>query len=230
MNVSYHRFYSDNRPRSPSAPAALPHAVACSGRGGLTTQTEYRAVDVRFVSATHRDLQQSVASGAFREDLFFRLSVLPAFIPPLRARPSDIRLLLMHFLAQKGADVRLSASLLEDVEQHSWLGNIRELRSFVDRAVAIGPEAAWALSRGTEAATTSNAPPPPAIAAAEASAFPPVDTAVPFKVVREQWTDHLEREYLRKLLETHGRNLAAMAAAAQLDRTYIRRLIQKHGL
>ena len=197
-------------------------------------ETEYRAVDVRFVSATHRDLQQFVASGAFREDLFFRLSVLPAYIPPLRTRPADIRLLLMHFLGQRAADVRLSATLLAEIEQHSWLGNIRELRSFVDRAAAIGPEAAWALTRGTDAPTTSKLRPPPpsapALAQGESPVFPPVDTAVPFKVVREQWTDHLEREYLTKLIEAHGRNLAAMAAAAQLDRTYIRRLIQKHGL
>jgi two-component system, NtrC family, response regulator GlrR len=190
-------------------------------------ETEHRNVDVRFVSATHRDLQQLVASGAFREDLYFRLSVLPVHVPPLRARPVDIPLLVAHFLRERAPNVVLSPELEQEIARHVWLGNVRELRSFVDRVTTIGPDAAWALTRGDVAAQSARtAPPVPRLG----SDLPEVRIDVPFKELRETWTDHLEREYVRKLIEQHGRNLATLAAAAGLDRTYVRRLIQKHSL
>ena len=188
-------------------------------------QAAYRSVDVRFVAATHRDLQQLVASGQFREDLFFRLAVLPAHVPPLRARRTDISLLVMHFLALKAPGLVLPPGILAELEQHPWLGNVRELRSFVDRVATIGPDAAWALTRGAESPPTSRRPPQPA-----SGELPAVTTDLPFKELRERWTDHLEREYIRQLIALHGRNLATLAAAAQLDRTYVRRLILKHSL
>ncbi len=188
-------------------------------------ETAYRSVDVRFVAATHRDLQQLVASGQFREDLFFRLSVLPAHVPPLRARRSDASLLVTHFLARRAPGLVLPAAILAEVEHHPWLGNVRELRSFVDRVATIGAEAAWALTRGAESPASSRLPSQPA-----SGELPAVTIDLPFKDLRERWTDHLEREYIRQLIARHGRNLATLAAAAQLDRTYVRRLILKHSL
>jgi two-component system response regulator GlrR len=190
-------------------------------------ETEHRTVDVRFLSATHRDLQQLVASGAFREDLYFRLSVLPAHVPPLRSRPADVPLLVAHFLRERAPGVVLDPQLEQEVTRHPWLGNVRELRSFVDRVATIGPDAAWALTRGDASAQSSRTAPP---VPRPVSGMPDVRTDVPFKELRESWTDHLEREYIRKLIEQHGRNLATLAAAAGLDRTYVKRLIQKHSL
>jgi len=106
-----------------------------------------RAVDVRVVSATHRDLPKLVAEGRFREDLYFRLNVLPVSVPPLRERRGDIPELARHFLAQ--ARVRMPTSpvrtlapdTLEALSSAAWPGNVRELSSAIDRLVVFGREA-----------------------------------------------------------------------------------------
>ena len=102
-----------------------------------------------------------------------------------------------------------------------WLGNVRELRNFVERVCAIGAERA--------ARPLSGSPAPAADAAAPGDASP-IPFEQPFKEFRERWIDHGEREYVRRLLERHGRNVAAAAEAAGLDRTYVYRLIRKHEL
>ena len=94
----------------------------------------HRPVDVRFVCATHRDLLSMVSRGEFREDLYFRLSVLPITVPPLRERREDIELLARHFLG----DEQLSPEFVEDLQRHPWRGNVRELRNFIDRTLALG--------------------------------------------------------------------------------------------
>jgi len=196
-------------------------------------ETEHRKIDVRFVSATHRDVQGMVAAGTFREDLFFRLSVLPAFIPPLRARPDDVPLLLQHFLA-KSPGVTVSGELARDLAAHPWPGNVRELRSFAERARTLSPEVAWAMTRGEGAPTLPAARPAGAPATvpppADDASLPPVGLDVPFKVQRERWVDHLEREFMKAAIQKHGRNVGAIADLADLDRSYIHRLLRKHGL
>src|SRR5262249_40372193 len=134
-------------------------------------ETEYRRVDVRFVSATNRDLQTMVGSGAFREDLFFRLSVLPAQLPPLRAHPEDIAPLLEHFFV-KAPHIHLEAKMLQDLATHAWAGNVRELRAFAERVMTVGPKLAWELTRGVEASGVSRFPPP--ITSSPALSAPPV--------------------------------------------------------
>ena len=201
-------------------------------------ETEHRKVNVRFVSATNRDVQAMVASGAFREDLFFRLSVLPVYVPPLRARSEDVTLLLEHFLARSPA-VRIPPEILGELSAYPWPGNVRELRSFAERARTVSPAAAWAITRGAEIATTtapsapsaSTAPPSATTpASAATSGLPPVTVDTPFKVLRERWVDHLEREYLAALIAKHGRNVGEIADEAQLDRSYVHRLLRKHDL
>jgi transcriptional regulator with GAF, ATPase, and Fis domain len=180
-------------------------------------ETEYRPVDVRFVSATHRDLEVMVAEGHFREDLFFRLSVLPLSVPALRERASDIPLLLQHFLP----DVTLPGETRQLLANHRWPGNVRQLRSFAERVSALGPDKARAMLEGKEPAP---APVP------TASGQPlTVDASVPFKRLRESWVDHLEREYLKALIAKVGRSAGSLADAAELDRSYVNRLLKKHG-
>jgi transcriptional regulator with GAF, ATPase, and Fis domain len=179
-------------------------------------ETAYRQVDVRFVAATHRDLRLMINQGAFREDLYFRIAVLPVTVPPLRARPDDVPVLARHFLPP-GAAGALPADLLRELAARPWLGNVRELRNFVERAITLGPREALALS----------SPPP---GGAPGAGLPAVDDTVPFKDLRERWVDHLEREYVRALLAKHGGNVSAVAQAAGLDRTYVHRLIRKHDL
>jgi transcriptional regulator with GAF, ATPase, and Fis domain len=195
-------------------------------------EAQHRRVDVRFVAATHRDLRAMVAAGSFREDVYFRLAVLPAFVPPLRDRPMDVGLLLEHFLAARAIQVR--PEIVAEMEKCPWPGNVRELRSFTERAIAVGPERAWAMTRGLSTGGGSIPPPPPAgssLANVPVGELPPVPTDLPFKVLRERWNDHLEREYLRGLIERLGRaDVGALADAAGLDRSYVHRLLRKHDL
>jgi two-component system, NtrC family, response regulator GlrR len=194
-------------------------------------ETDRRRVDVRFIAATHRDLQAMVAAGSFREDLYFRLAVLPVFVPPLRARRDDIPGLLAHFLSRR-PDIVVDPILMEELVAHPWTGNVRELRSFVDRAVAVGPASAWALTRGEEPPGASRLPPPSSVSSVAAT--PPglgtVPLDVPFKVLKERYNDQFERVYFGAMIERIGRDAPAIAAAAGLDPTYVRRLLRKHAL
>jgi DNA-binding NtrC family response regulator len=91
-------------------------------------------VDVRVVAATNRDLQQLIADGTFREDLFYRLNVVPLTIPPLRKRPADIPALVAHFLDKFGAGSRtISSQAMEALVAYQWPGNVRELENTVER-------------------------------------------------------------------------------------------------
>jgi transcriptional regulator with GAF, ATPase, and Fis domain len=98
-------------------------------------------IDIRVIAATHRDLEAMVRTGQFRQDLFFRLNVVPLEIPPLRARPADLSALARHFVAhfsrQLGKALELSMAALESLTSYDWPGNVRELRNAVERAVVL---------------------------------------------------------------------------------------------
>jgi transcriptional regulator with GAF, ATPase, and Fis domain len=204
-------------------------------------EPEHRRVDVRFVAATNRDLQSMVASGAFREDLYFRLAVLPVFLPPLRERPADVALLLEHFLASHS--VQLPPELAAELVHRPWAGNVRELRSFAERVIAVGATQAWAITRGiaeSDAFVARDAKRPSAVhgpgaragaAGADEEVLPTVSIDVPFKALRERWNDYLEREYLTALVRKFGRHdVGVLAESAGLDRSYVHRLLRKHDL
>ncbi len=99
------------------------------------------SVDVRLISATHRDLEAMVRAGTFREDLYYRLNVVPVTLPPLRERTGDIPLLLDHFLdrfnRENGRHVRLGRALMALMTRYEWPGNIRELQNCVERLVVM---------------------------------------------------------------------------------------------
>ncbi len=94
-------------------------------------------VDVRVIAATHRDLNQRVREGAFREDLFYRLHVVPIHLPPLRDRIADIVPLAEHFLARAGGGKRLAPDAAARLIRHAWPGNVRELKNAMERAAAL---------------------------------------------------------------------------------------------
>jgi len=97
-------------------------------------------VDARIVSATNRDLKEDVRQGRFREDLYWRISVLPIRVPPLRERREDIPLLAVHFLSLCGTANRgLEPAAREKLVGHDWPGNIRELRNVMERAGLAAP-------------------------------------------------------------------------------------------
>jgi Nif-specific regulatory protein len=97
------------------------------------------AVDVRIITATHQDLEAAIKRGEFREDLYYRLNVVPILLPPLRERREDIPLLIEHFLAKSNREnnrkVRITGRVLQTMLKHDWPGNVRELENCVERMV-----------------------------------------------------------------------------------------------
>jgi len=94
-------------------------------------------VDVRFIAASNRDLKRLVAEKRFREDLYFRLSIFPIHLPPIRARKSDIPILVYHFLRRFGGDRKISEEAMEKLLGYDWPGNVRELENTVERAIIL---------------------------------------------------------------------------------------------
>jgi two-component system nitrogen regulation response regulator NtrX len=102
-------------------------------------------VDVRVIAATNKKLEESIEKGEFREDLFFRLSVIPIHVPPLRERPEDIEPLARHFIARFSEDNNFrpktfSPAALEALKRHAWRGNVRELKNTIERLLIMVPE------------------------------------------------------------------------------------------
>jgi transcriptional regulator with GAF, ATPase, and Fis domain len=127
-------------------------------------------VDVRVIAATNHDLEQSVREGKFREDLFYRLQVMPILLPPLRERRGDIPLLATYYVDRYNREFKkkvrgISAGALRLLEGHRWPGNIRELRNAIERAMllidgeSIEPEDVATLSRPADAAALFRLPP-----------------------------------------------------------------------
>jgi transcriptional regulator with GAF, ATPase, and Fis domain len=109
--------------------------------------------DVRVICATHRNLTEMIEERQFRADLFYRLSVFPIEVPPLRERPEDIRLLVHHFAMDYARRMRqpikpISEKFMEALVRHSWPGNVRELQNFIERSVILskGPVLHGSLS------------------------------------------------------------------------------------
>ncbi len=111
-------------------------------------------MDVRIISATNRDLKKMVGEGLFREDLYYRLNVVPIFLPPLRDRKEDIMLLADHFLStfnhKYGKNAVLSEWEKEGFLRYGWPGNIRELRNIIERFVVTGDENSSDLRRARQ--------------------------------------------------------------------------------
>jgi DNA-binding NtrC family response regulator len=98
-------------------------------------------IDIRLISATHRQLESAIQDGVFREDLFYRLNVFPIVLPPLRDRREDVADIARHFLAGWGRPLHdLSRDAVRKLAQYDWPGNIRELRNVLERASIIRPE------------------------------------------------------------------------------------------
>jgi len=189
--------------------------------GGNQTLT----ADVRVIAATSRDLEREVSAGRFREDLYFRLAVVPVHIPPLRARREDIPALVRHMLARTRGAAGLvpGPRTLEWLMQHDWPGNVRELRNLLERAAYMS------------AATGSRElllPSLPSGGSGERAEDPVFTFSVdePYRDARARVESEFERRYVAWLLSKHGGNLSAAARAVQMDRKHLHVLARKHGL
>jgi DNA-binding NtrC family response regulator len=181
-------------------------------RVGGTTNIQ---VDIRVISATNRDLTQAVQSGVFREDLFFRLNVIPITLPPLRERRSDIRLLAEFFLHQHGQKLKrpglsLSPGALEALDRYHWPGNIRELENLLERAVV--------LSRGDQLQAEALALPAPALP------LPPASSPYQARL------DAAEMEMLIQALRDHGGDKRAAAKAMSIALSTLYARLKKYNL
>jgi len=199
--------------------------------GGTATIT----VDLRLAAATHRDLEGLVAAGQFREDLFYRLNVLPIWLPPLRERGDDVVLLARHFCAIFGAargapELELDPSVLALLRQQPWPGNVRELQNFIERLVVLSDSPRITVADAQRAL----APRPVAAAAlASAPAFVPAAAAVPTAApgrTLEAARDEAEARYLREVLQLCGDNRTQAARISGVSRRTFYNLLARHGL
>jgi DNA-binding NtrC family response regulator/pSer/pThr/pTyr-binding forkhead associated (FHA) protein len=177
-------------------------------------------VNVRIVSATHRDLRAQVRAGKFREDLYYRLCVVPVTIPPLRARLDDVRALAEHFLeraAPRGLAVRFSEEALQKLAAYDWPGNVRQLRNVVQRAL---------LFRGEGLAIAGSAIAFEDVRAGEAQGGGDHDTLY----VRGLTMEELEREAIRLSLRRHRGKRAAVVKELALAKSTVMKRIAQWGL
>jgi two-component system response regulator PilR (NtrC family) len=175
--------------------------------------TEEVDADIRIIAATNRDLSRLVADGQFREDLFYRINVIPVRLPPLRDRLGDIPLLAEHFVAKFAGQMKkpitgISRAALDCLQAHAWPGNVRELENAMERAVALErtpsilPESLPEAARGGAASV----PVPLAAPLPAAAAMPAAAAAFPAQPLPdggfdlEQHVQHLEREYIAEAL------------------------------
>jgi len=169
------------------------------------------AVDVRVIAATNRNLEKAVADGAFRDDLFYRLNVIPITLPPLRERPEDIPLLVEHFVERMSAELGrkvdgVSREAMAMLLDHQFPGNVRELRNIVERAMVCGP----------------------------GPVLQPADFRLPGAVATPPMLnaslEEVERRHIASILEQTDGNISQAARVLAIDRATLYSKIRKYGL
>jgi len=183
------------------------------------------AVDVRVVAATNRNLEAEVKKGNFREDLYYRLNVVPIYLPPLRKRKDDVPMLVDHFIdeynksnTEKACD-GIEQGAVHLLNSYEWPGNVRELRNTVSRILS--------FMDGSKI-TTEDIPERVRIPVARAELDIREDLG--FKDAKEQWISTFEKQYLQELLKKNNFNISATAKEAGIDRKSVQRLIKKYAL
>jgi len=187
-----------------------------SGEVRPVGSTQVITVDTRVVAATNRDLEPMIRQGAFREDLFYRLNVIPIVLPPLRERREDIPLLAEHFLARfagrQGRALRLSAGAMERLLRYPWPGNVRELENAMERTAILA-----------QAETVEAGDLPPHVGGAVV--LGPAPALAP-----EQTLAEAERAHIAQTLERCGWNHTRASEALGIGRTTLWRKLKEFGI
>jgi two-component system nitrogen regulation response regulator NtrX len=180
-------------------------------------------IDTRVIAATNKDLEEEIAHGNFREDLFYRLNVIPFFVPPLRDRKEDIPLLSREFLSELGAQygrphVEITDSALTALKQYHWPGNVRELRNIIERVLILNPKAALieakhlpVLVQRTDGGAAGRA------SREEGSTL-------------QQAREAYERDYILKELDRNHGNVSRTAESLGLERSHLYRKMKSLGI
>jgi DNA-binding NtrC family response regulator len=181
-------------------------------------------VDVRLITATNRDLQKEIEGGAFRDDLFYRLNVVPVQLPPLRDRRSDVPLLIDHFIEKFNARLRkriggVEDDALEALCAYHWPGNIRELENVIERSLLFSSGPLIRL-RELPAEVTAAAPARPSDMAVETS----------LKAIVRAETERLERDVIRRALDETGWNVTRAARKLKISRKSLQVKMKELGL
>jgi len=189
-------------------------------------------IDIRIICATNRNLKKEVQEKRFREDLYYRLSVVKISLPPLRDRTEDIPLIVEKMLTEgkfnKLPDGNLKITRVEDaalktLSHYDWPGNVRELSNVMERATS--------LSEGSEISKShidyilSDM-----LEGDERTEKMHIDSSLPFKEAKQKLVEVFEKEYLENLLQRNNYNLSKAAREAKVDRKHIRNLLKKYGI
>jgi two-component system nitrogen regulation response regulator NtrX len=180
--------------------------------------TQPLRVDVRLIASTNKDLEEEIAKGNFREDLFYRLNVVPFFVPPLRERKQDIPLLVREFLAEFGRQygrprMEIAEDALEALARYHWPGNVRELKNVIERVLILNPRALRI----------------------ERKHLPPLTHKAGSRSTEEfsslqQARDAYEREYIQKKIEEARNNISHAAELLGLERSHLYRKMKALGI
>jgi two-component system nitrogen regulation response regulator NtrX len=180
-------------------------------------------VDARVVAATNKDLQAEIKSGQFREDLYFRLNVVPIFVPPLRERQEDIPLLADHFMAEFAQEYgrrikRLDAGAIRTLQRYGWPGNVRELRNVIERLMIMVPG---------DAITTSD------LSFLDVPLAPPAVTSTAGssdRMTLHEARDQFERDLILKTLAQQQGNMSRTAEVLGVERSNLYRKMKTFGI
>jgi DNA-binding NtrC family response regulator len=185
------------------------------------------SIDVRWISATNRDPEQAVRDGNLRQDLLYRLNVVPVKLPPLRMRREDIPALAQHYLRKFGQEydrgnLRFSPEALRVLSDFHWPGNVRELQNMVERIVS--------LCLPGQEITPEDLPEELLMPRTNGRSQVTYSADLPFHEAKNQAIAIFEKEYLRDLLRRHNGNISQAARTAGIDRKTIHRMLTKYDL
>jgi transcriptional regulator with PAS, ATPase and Fis domain len=174
--------------------------------------SEMRRVDVRVIAATNKDLEQRLAENTFREDLYYRISVIPVRLPPLRERCDDIALLALHFLRRFAREMnkpvhKIEPGALRCMEQYHWPGNVRELENAIERAVILAQN--------------------PRI---EATDLPQENRLAAGSALPEQSLTEVEKNHILSVLGKTGSNYTRAAKILKISRATLYNKVRAYGL
>ncbi len=180
--------------------------------------------DVRIVAATNKDISAMIADGRFREDLFFRLAVIPIYVPPLRERKQDIPLLAEHFMSKmyfsgKTPEIRFTPEAMLLLVQYPWPGNVRELKNLLERLAILKPG---------KSITPEDLPAEfqePAFLSAQ-----PETGSLDYRAAKRKVLDEFHRGIVTDALKRHGGNVSKASESLGLDRGNFQRIMRRYGL